>query len=97
MPTYISLINYTDQGIRSAKASVERQQQVEAQLQQLGGRFIENYLTMGEHDYVLIWEAPDDETAARFMLTVGAAGNIRTRTLRAFPRDEAQSILRSFG
>ena len=97
MATYISLLNYTDQGIRNAKGSPERQQQAEDQLRQLGGRFIENYLTMGEYDYVLVWEAPDDETAARFMLTLGSAGNIRTKTLKAFPRDQAQSILRSLG
>ena len=97
MPTYVTLINYTDQGIRAAKGTVERQQQGEEQLRQLGGRFIENYLTMGDYDHVLVWEAPDDETAARFMLTVGSAGNIRTKTLKAFPRDQAQSILRSLG
>ena len=97
MATYISLLTYTDQGIRNAKGSPERQQQAEDQLRQLGGRFIENYLTMGEYDYVLVWEAPDDEAAARFMLTLGAAGNIRTKTLKAFPRDQAQSILRALG
>ena len=97
MATYISLLTYTDQGIRNAKGSPERQQQAEDQLRQLGGRFIENYLTMGEYDYVLVWEAPDDEAAARFMLTVGSAGNIRTKTLKAFPRNQAQSILRSLG
>ena len=97
MATYISLLNYTDQGIRGAKGSPERQRQAEDQLRQLGGRFIENYLTMGEYDYVLVWEAPDDQAAARFMLTIGSTGNIRTKTLKAFTRDEAQSILNSLG
>ena len=97
MATYISLLNYTDQGIRNAKGSPEREQQAEDQLRQLGGRFIENYLTMGEYDYVLVWEAPDDETAARFMLTVGSAGNVRTTTLEAFPQDQFRDILRSLG
>ena len=86
MATYISLLNYTDQGIRNAKGSPERQQKAEEQLRQLGGRIIENYLTMGEHDYVLVWEAPDDEAATRFMLSLGAAGNVRSKTLKAFPR-----------
>jgi len=97
MPTYVTLINYTDQGIRNAKDSPERQQQAEERLQQLGGRFIENYLTMGEYDYVLVWEAPDDETAARFMLALGSSGNVRSKTLKAFPHDQAQAILRSLG
>jgi uncharacterized protein with GYD domain len=97
MATFISLLNYTDQGIRNAKGGPERQQQAEDQLRQLGGRFIENYLTMGEYDYVLVWEAPDDEAAARFMLTVGSAGNIRSKTLKAFTRDQAKGVLGSLG
>jgi uncharacterized protein with GYD domain len=97
VPTYVSLLNYTDQGIRSVKGSPERQQQAEQRLQQLGGRFIGHYLTMGAYDYVLVWEAPDDETAARFMLTVGSAGNVRTTTLKAFPQDRFPDILRSVG
>jgi uncharacterized protein with GYD domain len=95
VPTYVSLLNYTDQGIRDLKGSPERQQQAEQQLQQLGGRFVGHYLTMGAYDYVLVWEAPDDETAARFMLTVGSAGNVRTTTLKAFPQDQFRGILRS--
>ena len=97
MPTYVSLLNYTDQGIRNAKASPERQQQAEDRLQQLGGRFIGHYLTMGPYDYVLVWEAPDDEAAARFMLTVGSSGNVRTLTLKAFPQEQFRGILQSLG
>jgi uncharacterized protein with GYD domain len=97
MATYISLLNYTDQGIRNAKGSPERQQQAEERLRQLGGRFIDLYLTMGQYDNVLVWEAPDDEAAARFMLGLGAAGNVRTTTLKAFPQDQARNILNSLG
>jgi uncharacterized protein with GYD domain len=97
LPTYISLLNYTDQGIRNVKGSPERQQQAEEQLRQLGGRFIGNYLTMGAYDYVVVWEAPDDEAAARLMLTVCSAGNVRTTTLKAFPQDQFRDILRSLG
>ena len=95
MPTFVTLLNYTDQGIRNAKGSPERQQQVEQRLQQLGGRFIGHYLTMGPYDFVLIWEAPDQETATRFMLGVGAAGNVRTTTMAALPQEQFQTILRS--
>jgi uncharacterized protein with GYD domain len=97
MPTYITLLNYTDQGIRNAKGSPERQQQAEERLRQLGGRFVGHYLTMGAYDFVLVWEAPDDETAARYMLTIGSAGNVRSTTLKAFPRDQFQTILQSLG
>ena len=97
MPTYVTLLNYTDQGIRNAKGSPERQQQAEERLRQLGGRFIGHYLTMGIYDYVLVWEAPDDETAARYMLTLGSSGNVRTTTLKAFPQEQFQTILGSLG
>ncbi len=95
MPTFVTLLNYTDQGIRNAKGSPDRQRQVEQRLQQMGGRFIGHYLTMGPYDYVLIWEAPDNETATRFMLTVGGAGNVRTTTLPALPQQQFESILQS--
>jgi uncharacterized protein with GYD domain len=95
MPTFVSLLNYTDQGIRDAKGGPERQQRAEERLRQLGGKFIAHYMTLGSYDFVLIWEAPDDETAARFMLSLGSAGNIRTTTLKAFPREVFQELLRS--
>jgi uncharacterized protein with GYD domain len=97
MPTFISLLNYTDEGIKNAKGSPDRQKQAEEQLRQLGGRFLGHWLTMGLYDYVLVWEAPDDETAARFMLTIGSAGNVRTMTLKAIPQDQFPDILRSLG
>ena len=52
---------------------------------------------MGDYDFVLVWEAPDDETAARYMLTLGSSGNVRTNTLKAFPQEQFQGILRSLG
>ena len=97
MPTYVTLLSYSDQGIRNATGSPERQRQAEERLRQLGGRFIGHYLTMGIYDYVLVWEAPDDETAARYMLTLGASGNVRSTTLKAFPQEQFQSILGSLG
>ena len=97
MPTYITLLNYTNQGIRNAKGSPERQQQAEERLRQLGGRFVGHYLTMGAYDFVLVWEAPDDEAAARYMLALGASGNVRTTTLKAFPQDQFRGILQSLG
>ena len=52
----------------------------------MGGEFKTFYLTMGDYDVVGIYEAPDDAVAARFILQLGAMGNIRTRTMKAFPR-----------
>ena len=95
MPTYISLINWTDQGIRAVKESPNRLRESEPLFQQMGVKLIGFYLTMGEYDLVAIAEAPDDETASRFLLSLGSAGNLRTKTLKAFTRDEYERIIGS--
>lgn len=93
MSTYISLINYTEQGIRSVKDSPKRQEAAKQLIRDLGGEMKAIYLTMGAYDFVVIFEAPSDEAAARFALTTGALGNVRTTTLKAFTESETMSIL----
>jgi uncharacterized protein with GYD domain len=90
---YVSLVNFTDQGIRTAKEQMARLRQNEQGLAQHGIKLTSWYLTMGAYDIVATFEAPDDETAAKAMLTLGGQGNVRTTTLRAFSRDEAEKIL----
>ncbi len=53
------------------------------------------YLTMGAYDLVAIIEAPSDQAAARFALTMGALGNVRTTTLKAFTESEFSDIVQS--
>ncbi len=96
MPTYISLTQFTDQGIHNIKELPERWRQAEQRSQQMGEK-ITLYLTMGQYDAVAIIEAPDDETAARGLLTVAGEGHLRTTTLKAFSREEAERIIRSLG
>ena len=55
------------------------------------------YLTMGEFDMVVVAEAPDDAVAARFAMMLGQAGNVRTRTLKAFPELAYREIIASLG
>jgi uncharacterized protein with GYD domain len=93
MPTYVVLLNWTDQGIRNFKDSLERAEAAAGLAEQMGGRFKETYWTLGSYDVVAVIEAPDDETATAFALASGAQGNIRTTTLRAFDRDEFQQII----
>ncbi len=59
----------------------------------MGGSFKDFYLTMGEHDMVAICEAPDDAVAARFAITLGMNGNVRTRTLKAFPEAAYRELI----
>ena len=97
MARYVALIDWTDQGIRSFKETVDRAGQAEQVAERLGARLVDLYWTLGDHDLVGVLEAPDDETATAFSLSVGGQGNIRTKTLRAFNRDEMREILEKTG
>ena len=92
MPTYISLVNLTEQGVKEAKNAPERLQAFDAALKEGGGKLIGFYLVMGQFDYIVITEAPDDQTAARLILGTIAQGSMRTQTMRAFPREEFETI-----
>ena len=97
MATYIMLANWTDQGIKSAKESPRRLDVAKQVLKDLGGEFKSFYLTMGDYDIIAVLEAPDDATVAKFILQTGMLGNIRTRTLKAFPEDAYRQLLGSMG
>ena len=93
MPTYVTLVKWTDQGIRNVKDSPKRRQAFEAAVSAAGGKVKDAYLLMGEYDLLVITEAPNDETVARLALATGMQGNVRTTTMRAFPRDEMDKIV----
>jgi uncharacterized protein with GYD domain len=92
MPTYVALVNWTDQGIAAFKDSPKRADAFGKLLQQVGGKLREVYWTIGPHDLVAIADAPDDETMTAALLRLGAAGNVRTTTLRAFTKREFTDI-----
>jgi uncharacterized protein with GYD domain len=93
MPTYISLINWTEQGIRTAKDTLDRESAATALAESMGGKLKESYWTVGPYDVVTVAEFPDDATGTAFLLAAGAQGNIRTTTMRAYNRDEMAEIL----
>ncbi len=93
MPTYVSLLNFTDQGIRSVKETIQRGDSAAELAQKHGGSLQQLYWTVGPFDLVAILEAPDDESATAFLLEAASRGNIRTTTLRAYDRDEMSGIL----
>jgi uncharacterized protein with GYD domain len=88
MPTYISLLTYTHQGITNIKQSPSRLDAAKELYRQAGGELKAFYLTMGQYDAVVIAELPDDVAGAKIALALGAKGNVRTETLRAFTEDE---------
>lgn len=94
MPTFITLANFTDQGIRSIKDTTKRAKAFTDMVEQMGGKVKDLYWTLGTYDIVAIMEAPDDETATAAALKVSSLGNVRTTTLRGFNMDEIEMILR---
>ncbi len=94
MPTYISLVNYTDTGIKKIKESPKRLNIVKKLAKKMGGEIKDFYLTVGDHDIVVVTEMPSDEKLAQFLLTVGSTGAIRTKTLTAFHEDEYKKIIK---
>ncbi len=93
MPTYISLIDWTEQGVQNFKETVDRYGQAQEGFRQMGVEFTHIWWTLGDHDIVGVFEAPDDESAAAALLAVAAQGNIRTKTLRAFSQDEMRRVI----
>ncbi len=93
MPTYISLVNYTEQGIKAIKDSPKRVDGVRSLAKKLGGEMKDLYLTMGAYDIVAFTEFPDAEAVAKFTLTLNSLGNVRTTTLQAFPEEQFRAIV----
>ncbi len=93
MPTYIALASFTDQGIRGVKDTTKRADAVRQLGKQYGVEMKSIFWTMGAYDMVVTFEAPDDAAMTAFGLSIAAAGNVRTQTLRAFSGDEMNAIL----
>jgi uncharacterized protein with GYD domain len=92
MPTYISMLRYTQQGISAAKNAPARIDAAKEAYRKAGGELKAIYLTMGQYDLVVIAEMPNDETVARMALALGSQGNIRSETMRAFTETEFRKI-----
>ena len=97
MPTFIALVTFTDQGAARVRDTRKRAATFRAGAQKSGVAVRDVYWTIGGYDGVLIFDAPDDETATAAMLGLAAAGNARTQTLRAFDDADMATILARAG
>jgi uncharacterized protein with GYD domain len=93
MATFITNIKFTQQGIKGINETTKRAASLKKDAKKLGVKVKEIYWTLGDHDGVLIFEAPDDETATTLLLHLGAKGNVHTTTVRAFNAAEMGAIL----
>jgi uncharacterized protein with GYD domain len=95
MPTYVTLVRYTDQGIRNIKESPARLEAAKKAARAAGAEIKSFLLALGTYDIILTVDAPNDETAAKLVLTIGALGNVRTDTLRVFDETEFRKLIAS--
>ena len=95
MPTYVVLLNFTEQGIQTIKSTEERSGDATAAIEAAGGKMLSSHYTMGQYDAVAIIEAPSDEVVTGLALATAGRGNIRTETLRAFTQEEFFDIVKN--
>ncbi len=97
MATYVSLLNFTEQGVRDIKATAERAEKFKAAAQKAGVTVKEILWTMGAYDIVLIMEGPDDKTMAAVLVGLASLGNVKTQTMRGFNAAEMKEITSKAG
>ena len=93
MAMYVSLIQFTDQGIRNIKKTIKRGDAAMAEAEKMGVKIVEEFWTMGTYDVVVVFDAPNDETMSAFVLKIGSLGNVKSHTMRAFRREEMAAVL----
>lgn len=93
MPTFISLFGWTEQGVHDVINTGKRAADFRSSIKAAGGSVKNIYWTMGRYDGVIVFEAPDDATAAAVIMGGCAKGNVRSETLRAFTEDEIEAVL----
>jgi uncharacterized protein with GYD domain len=93
MPTYVALLNFTDQGIRNVRETTKRAKAFREMAEKSGAKVRDLFWTLGSYDLVTVVEAADAETLTALLLGAGTMGNVRSQTLRAFSSDEMDRIL----
>lgn len=93
MATFITNIKFTQQGIKDIDHSTKRAAIFKNEAKKLGAKVKEIYWTLGDHDGLLILEAPDEATATAVILHLGAMGNVHTSTCRAYTAAEMEKIV----
>lgn len=93
MATYITLVNYTKQGITNIKESPTRLDAAKEAFKAFGAEMKQFYLAMGRYDIVIVSEAPNDEAVAKTVLAIGSRGAVKTETFRVFNENEYRDII----
>ena len=93
MATFITTIKFTDQGEKNIQETTKRATSFKAVAKKMGVKVTAQYWMLGQFDGLLIYEAPDDETAAALMMHLGSLDNVHTATMRAFVASEIEAVI----
>jgi uncharacterized protein with GYD domain len=92
MPAFVVLGNWTDEGFKNAKDAPNRIKDTHRAVAEAGGK-MQLYYTLGEYDFIMIIDMPDDKAIMKILIWLGSKGNVRTKTLKAWTEDEAAKAL----
>ena len=93
MATFVSTVQFTDQGTKDIRATRERAGAFKSSAEKMGVDVKNLFWTLGPFDGLIVFDAPDEETATALMLHLGSFGNVHTQTTRAYQADEMEQIL----
>ena len=94
MATYVTLVSWTEQGVKNAQETTRRAREFRSDVERRGGKVLGLYWTQGRYDLVVTVDFPEEQTAMAELLALGRVGNVRTETLRAFDENEMEQIIR---
>ncbi len=94
MPRFIMLSTLGPEGMHTLAENPARLKEVNAEVEAMGARVVEQYALLGDYDFLNVLEAPDAETMAKVAVMLGARGTLKTRTMGAIPIDEFIAALR---
>jgi uncharacterized protein with GYD domain len=93
MATFVTTIKFTDQGEKNIHETTQRAASFKATAKKMGVKVVAQYWMLGQFDGLLIYEAPDAETATALMLHLGSLDNVHTSTMRAFVASEIEAVM----
>ena len=93
MATFISTVQFTDQGMKDIKSTGKRAESFKATAEKMGINVKHIFWTLGRFDGLVVFDSPDEETATALMLQLASYGNVHTETTRAYEAPEMEQIL----
>ena len=96
MPLYLYQVSYTPEAVAALIAEPQdRTDAVRPAIEALGGKLVAAGYPFGEYDAIIVYEVPDDSSAAAFALAIAAGGTAKSaKTTRLLSGQEWIESLR---